>query len=507
MKSLMGLILILFSSFAQADTITIGSKNFTEQAILGEIMAQLIEEKTDLKVERKFFLGGTQFTFNAIQKGDIDIYPSYTGTAYIAILKQSQILPAHQTFLYVQKEYLKQFNLVWLKPFGFNNTYGFGVLKSNPRFQNIQTLSQIRSFANELKFGGPHEFLERPDGFSGLQKAYQLKFLEFVGLDPGLMYQAVVDGQVDVISAFTTDGRIQKFGIQLLEDDLNFFPPYFAAPLIRKSTLEKHPKLKGVLNLLAGRINDDLMMKMNHAVDLKSQPLEDVAQWFLVSEGLVAGSLPASKLNQRAKDFWNYALSQKDYVFSLTLEHLALVAIALFFAMLVGLPTGILLTRVDFLSGPIFALVNILQTIPSLALLGFLIPFLGIGKTPAIVALFLYALLPLVRNTYTGIKDVSPQLIEVSKGMGLTGFQTLRHVELPLALPTIMAGIRISTVIMVGTATLAALIGAGGLGDPIFRGISSVNHNLILLGAIPSALLAIVLDRFLLLVQKLVQKG
>lgn len=507
MKKLIFIFILLLSYSSQAATIGIGSKNFTEQAILGEIMAQLIEAKTKHKVKRRFFLGGTQFTFNAIQKGEIDIYPSYTGTAYIAILKNTKILPAEQTYNIVKHEYLKKYNLVWLNEFGFNNTYGFGVIQSDPLFQNVERLSQVRDFSQKLKFGAPHEFLERPDGYDALQKAYNLKFQDFVGLDPGLMYQALVDGQVNMISAFTTDGRIQKFKIKLLKDDLNFFPPYYAAPLIRKDTLEKHPELKPLLNSLQGKISDELMSQMNYSVDLNGQSIEDVAKWFLVDQGLIAGDASQSVLKQKMSSFWEYALSQKEYVFFLTLEHMSLVAVALLLAMIVGIPTGIFLTRFNALSTPIFAVVNTLQTIPSLALLGFLIPLLGIGKIPAIVALFLYALLPLVRNTYTGIKDISPNLIEVSKGIGLTGFQTLKHVELPLALPTIMAGIRISTVIMVGTATLAALIGAGGLGDPIFRGISSVNHQLILLGAIPSALLAILLDRLLLLVQKLVQKG
>ncbi len=249
------------------------------------------------------------------------------------------------------------------------------------------------------------------------------------------------------------------------------------------------------------------MRQMNFAVDDKGKTAREVAYEFLVKKGLVVPREMGKRVT--AKDpFLIYFWAQRYHVLKLLKEHLYLTLVALTLAVIVSIPAGIALTRFEKIRGLVFTVINTFQTIPSLALLGFLVPVLGIGRLPAIVALFLYALLPLVRNTYTGIREIDPKIIEASQGIGLTNLQILRKVEMPIALPMIIAGIRTSTVIIVGTATLAALIGAGGLGDPIFRGISSVQMNTILLGAAPAALLAIFLDKLLHFCERrLVSKG
>jgi len=500
---------LCFIQKLQAAEVSVGSKNFTESVVLGEMLAQLVEANSKLKVERRLNLAGSNFTFEALKRGEIDFYVEYTGTGLVTILKQPSLKNPKKVFDIVGHEFQKRYHINWLAPLGFNNTYALAVRKSDPRLKDIQTISELQKVSPQLIFGGPHEYMARPDGYSGLKNAYNLKFEEVIGLDPGLMYKAAKEKKVDVISAFSTDGRIQGFGLRVLKDNLSFFPPYQAAVVVRQQTLEKFPQLKGILSSLSGKILDQDMMQMNYQVDLGGRTVESVARQFLESKGLIedTGATSTASISSR-KNFLSYVWVKRYELLRLIKEHLYLVIMSMIAALLIGIPLGIIATRLKFLRAPLFSVINILQTIPSLALLGFMIPLFGIGTFPAIVALFSYALLPLVRNTYTGIRGVNASVIESAKGLGLTNFQILTKVELPLALPTIMAGFRTSTVIVIGTATLAALIGAGGLGDPIFRGIASVNNYLILLGALPAALLALILDKFLYKVEEFfVPKG
>jgi len=509
MRKCMYLLFILFWNVSAYSAITIGTKNFTEQIILGEIITQVIESEMNVPVIRRFNLGGTQLSFEALINGYIDIYPEYTGTGLIVILKNEGVGDAKETHRRVQLEFRKRYRVEWMKPFGFNNTHALAVRHDDTRLKNVTKISELADFASELRLGCPQEFLERPDGLRNLQQGYQLPFRSnaIIGLDPGLMYIAINDNHVDVINAFSTDGRIKAFNLRLLEDDRQFFPPYEAASIVRIHTLEQYPQLATTLDKLSGQISDEEMRQMNFAVDDKGKTAREVAYEFLVKKGLVVPREMGKRVT--AKDpFLIYFWAQRYHVLKLLKEHLYLTLVALTLAVIVSIPAGIALTRFEKIRGLVFTVINTFQTIPSLALLGFLVPVLGIGRLPAIVALFLYALLPLVRNTYTGIREIDPKIIEASQGIGLTNLQILRKVEMPIALPMIIAGIRTSTVIIVGTATLAALIGAGGLGDPIFRGISSVQMNTILLGAAPAALLAIFLDRLLQFCERrLVSKG
>lgn len=268
------------TSEIQEKTIIIGTKNFTEQLILGEIMAQLIETKTDLVVERRFNLGGTMICHGALVNGEIDIYPEYTGTALTAILNQDVVSDPEKALEVVSKTYRERFGLIWLKPLGFNNTYSMTIREGDARKEGWTTISDLSGEASGLKAGFTAEFSERPDGYPGLIKEYGFRFGEVLDLDPSLMYEALSKGEVDVICAFATDGRIAAYNLKQLDDDLDFFPPYEAAPVIRAEVLEKHPEVGDILSMLEGHIDNKTMRRLNYQVDGKKRsPTQVAKQW------------------------------------------------------------------------------------------------------------------------------------------------------------------------------------------------------------------------------------
>lgn len=285
-----------------------------------------------------------------------------------------------------------------------------------------------------------------------------------------------------------------------LKDDKKFFPPYQAAPVVRQDLLRRHPEVKEALSQLGFKLDEETMQNLNYEVQEKKRPIPEVVREFLQELNLAETDREASKITSsegRRGGFLTFMDSRKKRTFELIRRHLYLTGISLLFAILVGVPTGIFISRYRKTAQPILGVAGVIQTIPSIALLAFLIPVpgLGLGTRSAIVALFLYALLPIIRNTFTGLQEVDPALLEAAQGMGLTRRQRLTLVELPLATRTIMAGIRTSAVINVGVATLAAFIGAGGLGDPIVAGLQLNDTDLILAGALPAAVLAIVVDQ------------
>ncbi|PRR75830.1 Glycine betaine/carnitine/choline-binding protein OpuCC [Moorella humiferrea] len=269
------------------DTVVVGSKDFTENIILGEIMAQLIEAHTDLKVERKLNLGGTLVNFNALKKGDLDLYADYTGTGLVAILKKDVINDPQKAYDTVQKEYNEQLKLKWLKPFGFNNTYTLAVREEVAQQRNLQKISDLKNVASEMVFGAEQEFFNRPDGYDGLIATYGLNFKSAKQMETGLKYEAIGNKMVDIIDAFSTDGQLITYNLKILEDDKHFFPPYFAAPLVRMDTLEKYPQLEEVLNKLAGQLNDDEMRQLNYQVDEEKKEVAQVARDFLKKKSLI----------------------------------------------------------------------------------------------------------------------------------------------------------------------------------------------------------------------------
>lgn len=275
------------SGKTQPDTIRIGSKRFSEQFILGEMMAQLIEDRTNLKVKRLFNLGGTMINHGALERGEIDLYPEYTGTALTAILKHDAVSNPKEALKIVREAYRKRFKAEWLKPFGFNNAYSITVRKDKAKRRGWETISDLADIAPNLRAGWTAEFSERPDGYPGLQKAYGFRFGEVRDLDPAIMYQAAARGEVDVICAYTTDGRIPAYHLKPLKDDRGFFPPYYAAPVVRSETLRAHPELRDVLNELGGALDDSTMQQLNFEVDEKGRTAREVAHEFLVSRGLI----------------------------------------------------------------------------------------------------------------------------------------------------------------------------------------------------------------------------
>jgi glycine betaine/choline ABC-type transport system substrate-binding protein len=290
---------------AASPTVTIGSKDFTEQVIINEMLALLVED-AGYPVERQLNLGGTAIVHEALVNGDVDAYIEYTGTGLLAILgleiptagatptadgaataspaAGSVVDAVYQT---VKREYADQFNLVWLDPLGFNNTYALAMRQEQADELGVTTISDLREVAGDLVFGGTQEFLTRPDGLPGLTETYGIEFAEARGMDPGIMYQALDTDQVDVISAFATDGRIPSLGLVTLEDDLGFFPPYFAAPVVRQELLDEDPALADVMNQLAGKIDDQTMAGLNLQVDEGGEEPSDVARAFLEEQGLI----------------------------------------------------------------------------------------------------------------------------------------------------------------------------------------------------------------------------
>lgn len=488
---------------AAAQPIGIGAKNFTEQEILAEIAAGLIERTTDLPVRRRLGLGGTDICHAALLAGEIDLYIEYTGTALVNVLRDRAGDTPAQTLLRVSTAYADRYNLEWLAPLGFNNTYALAVRADDAERLALRRISDLTPHAPALRAGFTAEFAERPDGLPGLSAAYGLSFGATRDLEPGLMYEALAAEQVDLICAFATDPRIEQYGLIILEDDRAFFPPYDAAPVARADLLDRHPELRRALALIAGAIDDADMRALNHAVDIEGRSPREVARRWL--DQRLGTDDPAAPDSARAErpSLIALALERRAELLAKTLRHLFLTGAGVLIAIAIGVPLGVLTHRSAPCRGPVLAATEAVQTIPSLAMLAFLFALYGLlGTAPAVTALVLYALLPIVLNTFTGLNEVPARLIEAARGVGMTPWQRLRIVEIPLALPVMIAGIRAATVLTVGIATLSTYIGAGGLGDYIARGLARNDPRLTLLGALPAALMAVALSGAIRLVEK-----
>lgn len=470
------------TSIYASDTLTIGSKLHTESHLLSEMLAQLVEHHTDLQVVRKFRLGGTKLIHQALVSGEIDIYPEYTGTISQVILSQPDLtLTQMNDLLLAQQQWMGN-------PMGFHNTYALAVRKEVAAMHNLKRISDLATVSG-LRWGLTHEFLNRSDGLPGLKHHYQLRLGTVLGIDKSLQYQAMESGEVDVIDAYSTDGRLERYPLVILADDRHYFPKYLPVWLARKGIVQENPQLKELLGRFENAWNDAAMRAINANVDVHQKKVEVVAAEALAERfGMSRHQAPAVGIQWR-----DIALK--------TRQHIWLTCFALLLSVAFGLPLGMALGHWPKIAEPVLAMVGILQTIPSLALLAFMIPLFGIGFWPAVFALFLYGLLPIVRNTFTGLTQIQPSYIQAAEGLGLTQVQILRLVRLPLGVRFILSGIRTSAVIGVGTATLAAFIGAGGLGDFILTGLSLNNNGIILQGAIPAAILAVFVDRVLALVQ------
>lgn len=466
----------------EESTIKVGSKKFTENVILGEIISQIITSQ-DQKIEYIKELGGTRILWNSLLKGEIDIYPDYTGTIIKEILVNKN---ANKNNL---KNKLAELNIGMIGPLGFNNTYAIGMKKGLAKKLGIEKISDLKNHPS-LTLGFTNEFMDRADGWLGLQRTYQLPQTNVTGLDHDLAYKGLASGSIDIIDLYSTDAEIEYYNLKVLNDDLHYFPDYKAVILYRKDLEKIHPGIITKLQMLENSIPEESMIKMNSEVKIDKKPESLVAANFLKNKFSIQSSYVVSTFLSR---LWHN-----------TKEHLFLVLISLTAAIFVSIPLGIIAFKNKKIGGIILGVTGIIQTIPSLALLVFMIPLLGIGSYPAICALFLYSLLPIVRNTHSGLGDIQNSIRESAIVLGLSHFYILKKIELPLASRSILTGIKTSAVINVGTATLGALIGAGGYGQPILTGIRLDDISLILEGAVPAALLALLVQWIFDLSEKLI---
>jgi osmoprotectant transport system permease protein len=467
--------------------IAVGSKKFTESVVLGDMLTLLAREAGADAIHRRE-LGGTQIVWKALLAGEIDIYPEYIGTLKKEILVGETLRDESDL-----RARLARQGISMSASLGFDDTYALGMLEKTAAQLGIATISDLKRH-RELAFGLSNEFMDREDGWPGLRRRYGLKPAEIQGVDHDLAYRGLASGAIAVTDLYSTDAEIEQYGIRVLDDDLRYFPAYEAVLLYRDDLPRRAASATAAMLRLEGAISQPEMIQLNAQAKLRSIAEERVAADFLHTKlGLVAEVLDDTLFTRFVRR---------------SREHLWLVAVSLGFAIALAVPLGIVAARWPTFGQAILMIVGLIQTIPSLALLVFMIPLLGLGARPAIVALFLYSLLPIVRNTYVGLRGIPLPLLESAEALGLPPRARLRLIELPLASRTILAGIKTAAVINVGTATLGALIGAGGYGQPILTGIRLDDVGLILEGAVPAALLALVTQGIFELAERwLVPKG
>lgn len=452
---------------------TVGSKKFTEGVILGEI-ARLALDRAGVPAKHRRELGGSRILWDALKASEIDVYPDYTGTLRFEILSGRHLRSDADLPRALAAE-----GIAMSRPIGFSNGYALAMRADVARRLGLATISDLAKHP-ELKIGLSSEFVDRQDGWPALSRAYGLAELKVRGIDHDLAYRALAAGQIAVTDAYTTDAEIATYKLAVLQDDRGFFPRYDAVFVYRAGLA---PKTAAALNALAGSIDEARMRELNRKVTAEGMSETAAARLALAIDGGDTRETRTSRIVDR------------------TLEHLALVAVSLLAALAVAVPLGVLAARDRRLGGLVLSAAGVLQTIPSLALFVMLIPLLGIGAVPTIAALFLYSLLPIVRNTHAGLTGIAPALLDSADALGLSRWARLRRIELPLALPTIMAGVRTAAVIAVGLATLGAVIGAGGYGQPILTGIRLNDTAWILEGAVPAALMALAIEGLFHLLQ------
>ncbi|MEO7503128.1 MAG: glycine betaine ABC transporter substrate-binding protein [Gemmatimonadaceae bacterium] len=483
--------------------VVVASKPFGESFILAELFAQLIERR-GLTVDRRPGLGATEVAFSALRSGVVDVYPEYTGTGLLAVLKEPPQNDPAAVFARVAQEFPKRYGVRWLPPLGFENTYAIAVRRETARQFSLATLSDLARAAPRLTAGLTADFIERKDGLPGLKSAYGMSFKSVRPLGQAVKYQALASGAVDVIDGYSTDGFIAKYDLVVLRDDKRFFPPYEAAALVSARLYRDQPGAIAALIELSGRLDVETMRRLNARLEVDQEPVDVIARSELQTLGLIAGAPAAStsSTNAAPASFASYMWAQRQTLLKAIIRHLLLVGVALIAGMIVAIPLGLWLDSAGRAAEPVIRAIGVLQTIPSIALLAFMVPLIGIGVLPALVALWLYSLYPIVRSTYSGVRDADPTAVYAARALGMTSSQILRQVRLPLAAPTVLAGIRTAAVIAVGTATLAAFIGAGGLGEPIATGLALADTRLILSGALPAAALALIVDALLGVVER-----
>lgn len=512
---------------AQAAELRVGSKRFTESYILAQIMAQTVQA-SGTAVQVRQGLGNTAIVYEALRSGQIDVYAEYTGTIAQEIVKD----PSHTSLADLQLA-LAPLGLDVGVPLGFNDGYALAMRRAQAEQLGIRTLSDLARHP-ELRFGLSNEFLGRADGWQGLAARYQLRARP-TGLDHGLAYGVLAQGQIDVMDIYTTDAKIDALGLLVLEDDRQYFPRYDAVLLFRKDFHRQQPDAWAALQTLQGRISEAQMVRMNAQAELQSLPFDVIARQFLAgaqapqgaaaaaggtekaavsgeeggraaASGAAASAVPGAASPGLLQRFWHRLWA--DDLWTLTGQHLLLVLLSVGAAALIAVPAGVLLFPHARLRALALGLSGVVQTIPSLALLAVLIALLGvIGRVPALLALTAYSILPILSNTCAGLAEVSPGLRLAGSALGMTPAQRMRWVELPIALPMVVAGLRTACAIAIGTATIAAFIGAGGLGERIVTGLALNDSALMLAGAVPAAVLALASELLFELQQRWFRRG
>ena len=495
---LLGLVLlaVIPTSFEKAG-VKVGSKKFTESVILGEMVAGIVRS-TGSTATHYQELGGSRLVFNALVKGEIDTYPEYTGTMIQEIFAGEDIQNDEQL-----RAALADQGILMSQPLGFNNTYAIGMLKPRAAELGIKKISDLGRHP-EMKLGVSNEFIDRGDGWKALKKHYGLNLKNIQGLDHDIAYRQLADGTIDAIDVYSTDSKIKSLDLAVLQDDRQFFPRYDAVVLYREDLQRRFPEVVAELSRLEFQISEPTMSELNFRVEGVDRETENfVANEFLQQQlGLDV------EIQEQESVFVS--------VMKRTVEHLDLVRRSLIPAILIGIPIGIFAHRSAYLGQIVLGLIGVLQTIPALALLVLVMPLvtvigartIGAGSLSAVLALFLYSLLPIVRNTFAGFEGIERQYSESAEALGLSKRYRLFNIELPLAMRSILAGIKTAAVMNVGFAALGALIGAGGYGQPILTGIRLDSMNLILQGAIPAAVLAVLVQLAFELVERwVVPKG
>ncbi len=475
------------STLAIADSpVRIGSKSDTETTLLATIIAQTLS-LDNVRAEMKTRLGGSPVVWEALLAGSIDVYVEYTGTLTKQLLADKGIRDDAEL-----RTQLTSLQVGMTQPLGFSNNYAIGMKRSRAEQLRIQSIADLRNHP-ELSLGFSSEFLKRDDGWPGLRNLYRLPQKKVVGMDHRIAYEALTAGEIDATELYTTDAEIRRFDLITLVDDQHYFPIYQAVIIYRADLERRSPKSLLALKTLVGKFSEAAIIDMNGRVQ-SGEPLPLIAADFVEQQ---FGKRPDYEIESDA-----HRLGR------LTWEHLKLVGISLGAAILIGLPLGIISARRPRTGHVLIGGAGVIQTIPALALLVFMIPLLKTGALPAIVALFLYSLLPIINNTAVGLRSIPTSLRESAEGLGLTPYAQLRLIELPLASRAILTGIKTSAIINIGTATLGAFIGAGGYGQPIQTGLQLVDHREILFGAIPAALMALIAQGLFALAERvLVPKG
>ena len=473
------MLLLAGTTWAQ-DPLRVGGKRFTEAYVLVEVLAQTARA-AGAPVQVQPGLGNTAIVHAALMAGSIDLYPEYTGTIAQEILKRPDLKTLDEL-----RAALAPLGLGVDVPLGFNNGYALAMREDRASALGIARLSDLARHPT-LRLGLSNEFIGRADGWPGLARRYGLPQRP-QGLDHGLAYdalgQAGQPAQVDAIDIYTTDAKIGRLGLRVLQDDATHFPRYDAVLLYRLDVPQRFPAAWAALQALRGSIDEAQMIAMNARAELDGVGFDAIAR-----DHLAGAAAPQAA----AGGFWQRLFGPD--LLRLTLQHLGLVLASVGAAVAIGVPLATWAAPHPRWRGLLLGATGVLQTVPALALLAVLISLLGrIGTLPALVALTAYALLPVMRNTCTGLAGVPRGLVMAGQALGLTGWQRLRFIELPLAMPVIVAGVRTATSIAVGTATIAAFIGAGGYGERIVTGLALNDRELLLAGALPAAALALLFE-------------